>query len=156
MTQDTVNDPTQPGPDRSGGPDGPVLVVDDSASVRAYHSSILADAGFTVQEAGNGYEALERVVVQRFALLVVDVNMPVMDGYTLVGAVRTRTLGADVPIIMISTEQEAVDSAEAYRRGANVYLVKPAEPEQLRLTALLLTGRTAGHAGAAGAAGGRS
>ena len=156
MTKDIVSDPTQHVPEHPADVDGPVLVVDDSTSARAYHKAILVDAGFVVQEAGNGYEALELTLTQRFALLVVDVNMPVMDGYTLVGAVRGQTLGADVPIIMISTEREAADSAEAYRRGANVYLVKPAEPEQLRLTAMLLTGRTAGHAGTAGAAGGRS
>jgi len=150
MTKDIVSDPTQHVPEHPADVDGPVLVVDDSTSARAYHKAILVDAGFVVQEAGNGYEALELTLNQRFALLVVDVNMPVMDGYTLVEAVRTQSLVPDVPIIMISSEQEDVDSAEAYRRGANVYLVKPAAPEQLHLTARLLTGRAHGAAGSAG------
>ena len=118
-----------------------VLVVDDSLTVRSYHRMILAAAGFPVREANNGYEALELALAERFDLLLVDVNMPVMDGYSLVEAVRREALAPDVPIIMISTEAAAVDLAEAYRRGANLYLVKPADPEQLVRSALLLTGR---------------
>lgn len=120
-----------------------VLVVDDAATVRAYHGSILTEAGFVVREAANGYEALESTLGERFALIVVDVNMPVMDGYTFVEEVRRGPLSPDVPIIMISTEREAGDAQEAYRRGANLYLVKPTDPEQLALTARLLTGRLA-------------
>ena len=121
-----------------------ILVVDDAATVRAYHRAILADAGFDVREAGNGYEALELTLAERFDLLVVDVNMPVMDGYTLVESVRRDALFAEVPIIMISTESELVDSEEAYRRGANLYLVKPVGPQNLVNAANLLTGLFAG------------
>lgn len=146
------------GPAPAGGGNGPdrgaVLVVDDSSTARAYHRAILAEAGFQVQEAMNGYEALELALTCRFALLVVDVNMPVMDGYALVEAVRREALSADVPIIMVSTENEVVDSEQAYRRGANLYLVKPADPDQLKLTAMLLTGSL--DAAATGSAGGRS
>jgi two-component system chemotaxis response regulator CheY len=121
--------------------EGPsVLVVDDAATVRAYHQAILTAAGFAVAEAANGYEALELTLAERFDLLVVDVNMPVMDGYTLVEEVRRGTAHPEVPIIMVSTEREPRDSDEAYRRGANLYLVKPADPEQLVLTARLLCG----------------
>jgi len=120
-----------------------VLVVDDAATVRAYHRAILDAVGFDVSEAANGYEALERTLGERFDLLVVDVNMPVMDGYALVEEVRRRALHPGVPIIMISTEQETADSDEAYRRGANLYLVKPADPDQLVLTARLLSGLAA-------------
>jgi len=117
-----------------------LLVVDDAATVRAYHRSIFAAAGFVVAEAANGYEALERTLIEPFDLLIVDVNMPMMDGYALVEAVRTGTALPDVPIIMISTEGESRDADEAYRRGANLYLVKPADPEQLVLTARMLCG----------------
>jgi two-component system, chemotaxis family, chemotaxis protein CheY len=119
----------------------PVLVVDDAATVRAYHRAILSDAGFEVCEASNGYEALELALAQRFCLMLVDINMPVMDGYTFIEAVRREGLSPDVPIIMISTEWESADSEEAYRRGANIYLVKPAAPEYLVQNARLLTGR---------------
>lgn len=118
-----------------------VLVVDDASTVRAYHGAILTEAGFVVREAANGYEALEMTLAEQFALVVVDVNMPVMDGYTFVEEVRRGALSPDVPIIMISTEREPGDAEEAYRRGANLYLVKPTDPQQLALTARLLTGQ---------------
>jgi len=121
--------------------DYPVLIVDDAGSIRSYHRAILTDAGFTVHEAANGYEALERCLAEAFHLLVVDVNMPVMDGYSLVSTVRREALVPDVPIIMVSSEGEAGDHAEAYRCGANLYLVKPADPGQLALAARILTGR---------------
>jgi two-component system chemotaxis response regulator CheY len=120
-----------------------VLVVDDAATVRAYHGFILAEAGYLVREAANGYEALEMTLAEQFALIVVDVNMPVMDGYTFVEEVRRGQLSPEVPIIMISTEREAGDAQEAYRKGANLYLVKPTDPEQLALAARMLTGRLA-------------
>lgn len=131
----------QPGHGESLGP--LALVVDDSGTVRSYHSAILESIGFRVEQAGNGFEALEITLGTRFDLLVVDVNMPVMDGYTLVESVRRQALGPEVPIIMISTEREATDSDEAYRRGANLYLVKPADPDQLEMTARMLTQWTA-------------
>lgn len=136
MTDHMDHDPAVQGP-TAGRP--VALIVDDAATVRAYHHAILEEAGFGVEEAANGYEALERNLVEWFDLLVVDVNMPIMDGYTLVEQVRLQAMHPDVPIIMISTETESVDSDEAYRRGANLYLVKPAEPQQLVLTARMLT-----------------
>ena len=64
------------------------LVVDDAATVRMYHRQILGDGGFDVSEAANGYEGLEAAIGQAFDLIVVDVNMPLMDGYEMVTAVR--------------------------------------------------------------------
>jgi two-component system chemotaxis response regulator CheY len=139
---------TDPGRETDIGPAAPpvVLVVDDAATVRAYHRAILTEAGFAVREACNGYEGLELTLAERFELLVVDVNMPVMDGYAFVEAVRQEALVPDVPVIVISTEQTRGDSEEAYRNGANMYLVKPVQPHELVLTAQVLTGRLAGTA----------
>ena len=144
MTRDSMNDQAATGPQASVPAAPAVLVVDDAATVRAYHSGILAEAGFAVQEAANGYEALELTLAERFALLVVDVNMPVMDGYTFVESARRDSIFPEVPIIMISTERHQGDADEAYRAGANLYLVKPVDSELLAFTAQLLTGRFAG------------
>lgn len=116
-----------------------VLIVDDAITVRLYHRTILEDAGFVVEEAANGYEALEMALRSPFALYLVDVNMPRMDGYTLVRELRRcpETLGA--PVIMISTEAEARDMRQGYAAGANLYLVKPVRPEDLALNARMLT-----------------
>jgi two-component system, chemotaxis family, chemotaxis protein CheY len=116
------------------------LVVDDAATVRMYHGGILRDAGFDVAQAANGYEALETAIERRFDLMVVDVNMPQMDGYALVAAVRRAGLNRATPIIMVSTESASVDADQAYAAGANVYLRKPATPEDLASLASTLTG----------------
>jgi len=117
-----------------------VLVVDDAATVRLYHGSILRQAGYGVQEAVNGYEGLEAALADRFALLVVDVNMPVLDGYSLVEAVRRQGPNQDTPIMMVSTESSSSDAARGYAVGANLYLTKPVAAQQLALMASMLVG----------------
>ncbi|NHC46765.1 response regulator [Motilibacter aurantiacus] len=115
------------------------LVVDDAPTVRLYHGEILRSAGFSVDEAGNGLEALELALSARYDLLVVDVNMPQMDGYELVRRLRAEEPGLDCPIVTISTEADDSDAETAYRAGANLYLVKPVAPGLLEQVASLLT-----------------
>jgi len=85
-----------------------ILVVYDAATVRMYHRKMLGDAGWSVDEAVNGLEALERVLArpagQSYDLYVVDVNMPKMDGYTLVRELRRLPQTAQRPVLMVSTE----------------------------------------------------
>ncbi|WP_025322988.1 response regulator [Deferrisoma camini] len=114
------------------------LIVDDAVTVRLYHRKILEEAGFQVEEAENGVEALEKALVTPYDLLLVDVNMPKMDGYTLLREVRSTPELEGVPAIMISTESEKHDREHAYRVGANLYLVKPVRPEAFRLLAALM------------------
>lgn len=125
---------------RVGGPGPAALVVDDAPTVRLYHGDVLRDAGFTVTEAANGYEGLEAATQMSFDLLVVDVNMPEMDGYALVRSLRDPRAGVAAPIVMISTEDSEADAERAYRAGANLYLVKPVAPEKLAMIAGVLTG----------------
>jgi len=121
-----------------------VLIVDDAATVRMYHRKMLADAGWQVDEAINGLEALEKVMNQPgdspFDLFVVDINMPKMDGYTFVRELRRLGTAAQAPVLMVSTESKAQDASAAQDAGANAYLVKPAKPQDLVLTAALLLG----------------
>ncbi|KXG77328.1 hypothetical protein AN618_12250 [Fervidicola ferrireducens] len=117
-----------------------VLIVDDSAAVRGFHGSILRNAGFEVEEAANGYEALEKYFKNRFDLLLVDVNMPKMHGYELIRQIRQQHLSDFVPVIVISTESGENDYLEAFRAGANLYLEKPVDPIYLQLSAKMLTG----------------
>jgi two-component system chemotaxis response regulator CheY len=111
-----------------------VLVVDDSSLVRLYYRSALEQAGFEVEQAINGIEAMERVLSQPFDLVIVDVNMPRMDGFTFLRALRRGTGDvATLPALMISTESEMQDVAAARAAGANFYLVKPvAEADLVR------------------------
>lgn len=132
-----------------------ILVVDDAATVRLYHRKMLGDAGWHVEEAVNGVEALEKVANQPkdrpFDLYVVDINMPKMDGYAFVRELRRLPQVPQVPVLMVSTESQAHDASAAQDAGANGYLVKPAKPADLVLTAALLLGdaEAAGRAAAA-------
>lgn len=111
------------------------LVVDDAPTVRLYHGEILRRAGFRVDEAVDGYEALERTLFATYDLILVDVNMPRMDGITLVRRLRAAPTGVGCPIVTISTENGDVDTDAALRAGANLYLVKPVSTERLQLIA---------------------
>lgn len=117
-----------------------VLVIDDAVTQRLYHRQILEGDSFAVEEAANGYEGLEKLLAAPFDLCLVDVNMPMMDGMTMVRRLRREAGIADTPVIMISTEAQELDAAQAYAAGANLYLVKPVTAADLLLNVRLLTG----------------
>jgi two-component system chemotaxis response regulator CheY len=118
-----------------------VLVVDDSSLVRLYYRSALEIAGFEVQQAINGIEAMEKVLSEPFDLVIVDVNMPRMDGFTFLRSLRSATVDvATLPALMISTEAGKQDLAEARLAGANFYLVKPVAEGELVRHVCVLTG----------------
>jgi two-component system chemotaxis response regulator CheY len=121
------------------------LVVDDALTVRKFHRSVLEKAGFAVEEAMNGVEALERALAtpERFGLLLVDVNMPEMDGYALVSRLRSEATLSAKPVIMISTEREPRDTERGFAAGANLFLVKPVRPEKLAALAQAIAEPTA-------------
>ncbi len=116
-----------------------ILIVDDAATVRLFHRTILEHAGYEVDEAINGIEALEKALQQTFALYLVDVNMPKLDGYGFLRELRSQAM-PQAPAIMISTEAEASDRQRAFHAGANAYLIKPVKPEQLLLQVRLMLG----------------
>jgi two-component system chemotaxis response regulator CheY len=115
------------------------LVVDDAATVRMYHRQILDRGGFAVSEAANGYEGLEAAIAQAFDLIVVDVNMPLMDGYEMVSAVRREGPNRVTPILMVSTELDPEDMDRGYACGATAYLGKPVAEDVLESLAQTLT-----------------
>jgi two-component system, chemotaxis family, chemotaxis protein CheY len=116
-----------------------VLIVDDSSLVRLYCREALEKAGFEVEQAINGIEAMEKVLVQRFDLLIVDVNMPRMDGFSFLRSLRCEaTDAATLPALVITTEAGRQDRKDARAAGANFYLVKPvSESDLLRHVAVL-------------------
>ena len=118
-----------------------ILVVDDSSLVRLYCQVTLAAAGFKVEQAINGIEAMEKVLVTPFDLVIVDVNMPRMDGFTFLRSLRSSAADvATLPALMISTESGEQDIAEARVAGANFYLVKPVAEAELVRHVCVLTG----------------
>ncbi|MCP4754722.1 MAG: response regulator [Proteobacteria bacterium] len=119
-----------------------ILVVDDSPIVRNLHSATLESAGFEVEEAANGYDALNKAGNSTFDLMVVDLNMPGMDGFTLCREIRSSEKNQNTPLLIVSTRSEAEDKMKGFRAGANLYLVKPVKSEVLIENAkLLLNGR---------------
>ncbi len=117
-----------------------VLVVDDAQTVRQYHREILEGEGFTVDEAVNGVEALEHAADTTYDLLLVDVNMPRMDGYTCVRQLRETGSDPGVPVIMVTTEGSASDREQALTAGANLHMIKPVQPEALVFHVRLMSG----------------
>lgn len=115
-----------------------VLIVDDAATVRMFHRSLVEAAGWAALEAENGVEALERAMDRHIDLMLVDVNMPVMDGYRFIEAARGTDSLSHVPAVMISTEGQLSDSDKAFAAGANHYIVKPLDPTSLSSLLTLL------------------
>ena len=116
-----------------------ILVIDDAATVRMYHTGILESAGYATEEAWNGIEALEKALCNPFDLYLVDVNMPKLDGYGFLRELRQQDI-PQAPAIIVSTEAAEHDELEAYRAGANGYLIKPVMPLQLLTHVRLMLG----------------
>ena len=103
-----------------------ILVIDDASLVRSYYRDALERAGYAVDEALNGLEALEKLLMQPADLLIVDINMPKMDGFTFLKVLRRQEGPAStIPALITSTEAQEQDFAAARAAGANFYLVKP-------------------------------
>jgi len=121
-----------------------ILVVDDSSLVRLYYRDALEPAGFEVDQAINGIEALEKVLAKPFDLIIVDINMPRMDGFSFLRVLRAQASDASsIPVVVISTEAGPQDIEDARAAGANYYLVKPVSETALRDHAAVLAGRAA-------------
>ena len=109
-----------------------ILVIDDANLVRRFYRDALERAGFEVDEALNGVEALEKVLSKTYDLAIVDVNMPQMDGLTFLKVLRRQASAVSaLPALVISTEASDQDVAAARAAGANFYLVKPVSQERL-------------------------
>ena len=109
-----------------------IMVVDDSKTVRSYHGSILKSMGIDILEAENGMEALEKSLDADVDLYLVDVNMPIMDGYSFIKDLRKQDKHKTVPVIMITTQEKDEDKINAYKVGANLFETKPIRPDQLQ------------------------
>ncbi len=111
-----------------------ILAVDDSASMRQMVSFTLKGAGYEVVEAADGKLALDQARKQQFDLVLSDVNMPVMDGITLVKELRGLSNYKFTPILMLTTESAGDKKMEGKQAGATGWLVKPFNPDQLLAT----------------------
>lgn len=109
-----------------------VLLVEDSRAMRNYVASILEGQGsFEVEQVANGFDALRALPRTAYGLIVTDVNMPDVNGIELSRFVRRTPRHVDTPLIVISTDGSDVDRERALGAGANAFLAKPFEPDQL-------------------------
>ena len=108
-----------------------ILVVDDSSSIRQVVSIALKGAGYEVIEACDGVDALSKLTGQKVHLIVSDVNMPNMDGISLVKEVKKHPQYKFVPIMMLTTESGEGKKEEGKAAGAKAWLVKPFQPPAL-------------------------
>ena len=108
-----------------------IMVVDDSKTVRSYHGSILKSMGMDVLEAENGMEALEKSLDTNIDLYLVDVNMPIMDGLTVIRNLRVLPEYKTTPILMLTTEAGEAMKSHGKAAGATGWLVKPFNPNKL-------------------------
>ena len=111
-----------------------ILVVEDSATMRSLIASTLEDLAPAVKivEASSGFEALRLLPRGSFDLIVTDINMPDINGLELVSFLKKNPAWAQVPLIIVSTEGSARDRTKGLGLGADAYLVKPFDPEDLR------------------------
>lgn len=108
-----------------------VLAVDDSKTMRDMVSFTLKGAGYEVVEAADGLLALEALGDQRVDLVITDINMPNMDGISLVKALRSNPVHSSTPILVLTTESDDSKKNEGRSAGATGWIVKPFEPEKL-------------------------
>ncbi len=110
-----------------------ILVVDDSSAMRTFVRAAVEDElGAEVTEASSGFDALRLLPREAFDVIVVDVNMPDINGLELVAFIRKNPAHVDTRILMISTEAAEADQARGLKLGANAFLSKPFTAVALR------------------------
>ncbi|RJQ45439.1 MAG: response regulator [Nitrospiraceae bacterium] len=102
-----------------------IMIVDDCQTTRKLLGHYLKSRGYNVVFAENGLDALEKLVSEKVNLIMTDLNMPYMDGMELIKALKTDPSLSAIPILMVTTENDASEKEKAMHFGADGYLVKP-------------------------------
>lgn len=108
-----------------------ILLVDDSTTILMMEKLVLGNGVYDLVTAKNGLEAVERVVSERPDLVLMDVNMPKMDGFEACREIRTKDAGKVIPIIMVTTRAEAQNVEIGYTSGCSDYITKPIDNLEL-------------------------
>lgn len=118
-----------------------ILTVDDSASIRLTTRVTLSAAGYAVTEAVDGLDGLSKLNAGQFDLVITDLNMPNMDGLTMIRELRKLPAHMGVPVIFLTTESDGELRQQAKAAGATGWLTKPFDPENLVKIARKVLGR---------------
>jgi two-component system chemotaxis response regulator CheY len=108
-----------------------VLTVDDSRTMRDMLHLALSEAGYRVVQAVDGVNGLEVLEGETPDVIVTDINMPRMDGFTFIEGVRRNAVHRAIPILVLTTESDAAKKARAREAGATGWIVKPFNPAKL-------------------------
>lgn len=110
-----------------------ILVVDDYSTMRNITKHLLKNIGFNnIHDADNGKAALQKLKDGNFDLVISDWNMPVMDGYKLLRAVRANNFYRHIPFLMVTAEMKREQVIAAAKAGVDAYIAKPFNRETLR------------------------
>jgi DNA-binding response OmpR family regulator len=108
-----------------------ILVVDDQADILQLTATVLSDAGYRVSTASSGIEALDQLARERCDLVLLDINMPEMDGWQTLRLIRADDRLAALPVVMFSVKSEFRDKVMGMQEGALDYITKPFVVDQL-------------------------
>lgn len=109
-----------------------LLIVDDAQTIRSFESMILENSGYDIIEATNGVEALLTMHNESPDLVLLDIEMPIMDGIECCRQIKQDESFKDVKVIIVTTRSEYSKISEAFAAGADDYIIKPIEPKELR------------------------
>lgn len=110
-----------------------IMIVDDCQTTRKLLGHYLKSRGYSVVFAENGLDALEKLGTDTVNLVMTDLNMPYMDGMELTKTLRADPNLSDIPILMVTTENDDTEREKAYSNGVNGYLVKPVTGDAIAL-----------------------
>lgn len=118
-----------------------ILIVDDEKNIREVIKEYVTLEGYDVMEADSGLKALELLNTNKFDLMILDIMMPIMDGFTLLNSIPKEK---KIPTIILSARDDEVDKLEGFDRGIDDYLCKPFSPRELMARVKAILKRTKG------------
>jgi two-component system chemotaxis response regulator CheY len=108
-----------------------ILVVDDCSTTRKLLGHYLKSKGYSVVFAENGIDALQKLSTDPVNMVMTDLNMPYMDGIELIKSIRSDPVWSELPVLMVTTEDDETERQKALQSGADGYVVKPVTSEQI-------------------------
>ena len=131
MSQEQLNSTADHAERTAGAKKLRVLVVDDSATIRRSAETMLANQGYEVITAENGFEALSKITRHKPDLIFVDIMMPRLDGYQTCAIIKNNAEFRDTPVVMLTSKDGLFDMARGRVVGSDQYLTKPFTREEL-------------------------